>query len=52
MNCPLTQISTVVDAMLDDMEGRGVAYFYDQAHPMTGLVRDHAPAVGRSDSRV
>ena len=52
INRPLTQISTVVDAMLDDMEGRGVAYFYEQAHPLTGLVRDHAPAVGRSDSRV
>ncbi|MGC2509821.1 MAG: hypothetical protein WA430_04605, partial [Acidobacteriaceae bacterium] len=52
INRPLTQISTVVDAMLDDMEGRGVAYFYDQAHPTTGLVRDHAPAVGRSESRV
>jgi len=52
INRPLTQISNVVNLMLDDMEGRGVAYFYEQAHPQTGLVRDHAPAVGRSDSRV
>jgi hypothetical protein len=52
INRPMTQISNVVDLLLDDMEGRGVAYFYEQAHPQTGLVRDHAPAVGRSDSRV
>ena len=52
INRPLTQISNVVDLLLDDMEGRGVAYFYEQAHPQTGLVRDHAPTVGRSDSRV
>lgn len=52
INRPLTQISSVVDMLLDDMEGRGSAYFYDQAHPQTGLVRDHAPAVGISDSRV
>ncbi|MGC1782009.1 MAG: glucoamylase family protein [Acidobacteriaceae bacterium] len=52
INRPLTQISSVVDLLLDDMEGRAVDYFYDQAHPQTGLVRDHAPAVGISDSRV
>ncbi len=52
INRPLTQISTVVDTLLDDMEGRGAAYFYDQAHPQTGLVRDHAPVEGLSDSRV
>src|SRR6185437_14466785 len=49
---PLTQISTAMDLLLDDMENRGCAYFYEQAHPQTGLVRDHAPAVGLSDSRV
>jgi hypothetical protein len=52
INRPLTQISSVMDLLLDDMEGRGVSYFYEQAHPLTGLVRDHAPAVGLSDSRV
>lgn len=52
INRPLTQVSSVVDLLLDDMEGRGVAYFYEQAHPQTGLVRDHAPTIGRSDSRV
>ncbi len=52
INRPLTQISTAVDTLLDDMEGRGAAYFYDQAHPQTGLVRDHAPVVGLSTSRV
>ncbi len=38
--------------MLDDLEGRGCDYFYEQASPKTGLVRDRAPAVGRSLSRV
>jgi hypothetical protein len=52
INRPLTQISTTMDMLLDDMENRGSAYFYEQAHPQTGLVRDHAPAVGLSDSRV
>ncbi|HWF65833.1 MAG TPA: glucoamylase family protein, partial [Acidobacteriaceae bacterium] len=52
INRPMTQISTSMDLLLDDMENRGSAYFYEQAHPQTGLVRDHAPAVGLSDSRV
>lgn len=52
INRPLTQISTTIDLLLDDMENRGTAYFYEQAHPQTGLIRDHAPAVGTSDSRV
>jgi hypothetical protein len=52
INRPLTQISSVVDYLLDDVESRGSAYFYEQAHPQTGLVRDHAPVVGISDSRV
>ncbi|HUZ04751.1 MAG TPA: glucoamylase family protein [Acidobacteriaceae bacterium] len=51
INRPLTQISKVADTLLDDMEGRGVAYFLEQAHPQTGLVRDHAPAVGITTSR-
>lgn len=51
INHPLTQISKVADTLLDDMEGRGVAYFFEQAHPQTGLVRDHAPAVGLTTSR-
>ena len=52
INRPLTQISSAMDLLLDDIENRGVSYFYEQAHPTTGLVRDHAPAVGLSDSRV
>ena len=51
INRPLTQISKVADTLLDDMEGRGVAYFYEQSHPETGLVRDHAPVVGVTASR-
>ncbi|MGC9292598.1 MAG: glucoamylase family protein [Acidobacteriaceae bacterium] len=51
INRPLTQISKVADTLLDDMEGRGVAYFYEQSHPQTGLVRDHAPVVGGTTSR-
>jgi hypothetical protein len=52
INRPLTQISKDADALLDDLEGRGCDYFYEQANPKTGLVRDRAPAVGRSLSRV
>jgi len=52
INRPLTQITSAMELLLDDVESRGVAYFYEQAHPLTGLVRDHAPAVGLSDSRV
>ncbi len=51
INRPLTQISKVADTLLDDMEGRGAAYFYEQSHSRTGLVRDHAPAVGITASR-
>ena len=57
INRPLTQISKDADALLDDLEGRGCDYFYEQANPKTGLVRDRAPAlagraVGRVGSRV
>ncbi len=47
INRPLTQISKDAEALLDDMEGRGCDFFYEQASPKTGLVRDRAPAVGR-----
>ena len=52
INRPLTQISKDADALLDDLEGRGCDFFYEQASPKTGLVRDRAPAAGRSLSRV
>ncbi len=52
INRPLTQISKEADALLDDLEGRGCDFFYEQASPKTGLVRDRAPAAGRSLSRV
>jgi hypothetical protein len=44
INRPLTQISTEAEALLDEMEGRGCDFFYEQASPKTGLVRDRAPA--------
>jgi hypothetical protein len=52
INRPLTQISKDADVLLDDMESRGCDFFYEQASPKTGLVRDRAPAAGRSLSRV
>ena len=52
INRPLTQVSKAADALLDDMEGRACDFFYNEASPKTGLVRDRAPAAGRSLSRV
>ena len=52
INRPLTQVSKQADALLDDLEGRCCDFFYNEASPKTGLVRDRAPAVGRSLSRV
>jgi len=51
-NRPLTQVSKAADALLDDLEGRGCDFFYNEASPKSGLVRDRAPAAGRSLSRV
>lgn len=52
INRPLTQISKDAEALLDDMEGRNCDFFYNEANPKTGLVRDRAPSQGRSLSRV
>ena len=52
INRPLTQVSKAADALLDDMEGRNCDFFYNEASPKTGLVRDRAPSEGRSLSRV
>ena len=52
INRPLTQVSKQADALLDEMEERGSQFFYNEASPKTGLVRDRAPAVGLSTSRV
>jgi len=52
INRPLTQVSKEAEALLDDLEGRGCDFFYNEASPKTGLVRDRAPVVGRSVSRV
>jgi hypothetical protein len=52
INRPLTQVSNAADALLDDLEGRGCDFFYNETSAKTGLVRDRAPAAGRSLSRV
>lgn len=52
INRPLTQVSTAADALLDDLEGRGCDFFYLEASPKTGLVRDRGASKGRSLSRV
>jgi len=52
INRPLTQISKEAEALLDDIEGLGCDFFFEQASPKTGLVRDRAPAAGKSVSRV
>jgi hypothetical protein len=45
INRPFTQISKEGEALLDELEERGCQFFYNEASPKTGLVRDHAPAV-------
>ncbi len=56
INRPLTQVSKQADALLDEMEERGCQFFYNEASPKTGLVRDRArasgPMPGRTASRV
>jgi hypothetical protein len=51
INRPLTQVPKAAEDLLDDMEGRNCDFFYNEAHPKTGLVRDRAPSNGRSLSR-
>src|SRR6202034_1282509 len=48
INRPLTQVSKAADALLDDIEGRACDFFYNEASPKTGLVRDRASAHGQS----
>ena len=52
INRPLTQVSKEAEALLDDLQGRGCDFFYNEVGTKTGLVRDRAPAVGLSLSRV
>ncbi len=52
VNRPLTQVSKAAQALLDDLEGRGCDFFYNEASARSGMVRDRAPAAGRSLSRV
>jgi len=44
-------VPKATEDLLDDMEGRNCDFFYNEAHPKTGLVRDRAPSNGRSLSR-
>ena len=52
INRPLTQITTAAETLLDDLEGRASDFFYNEASPRTGMVRDRAPVAGLSVSRV
>ncbi|MGH9586095.1 MAG: glucoamylase family protein, partial [Acidobacteriaceae bacterium] len=52
INRPLSQVSKAADALMDDLEGRGCDFFYNEVGAKSGLVRDRAPAVGLSLSRV
>ncbi|HEY6446378.1 MAG TPA: glucoamylase family protein [Acidobacteriaceae bacterium] len=52
INRPLTQVTKAADTLLDDLEGRASDFFYNEASPRTGLVRDRAAAAGLSLSRV
>ena len=40
------------DGLLEEVERRACLYFYEQAHPVTGLVLDRVRADGRDDRRV
>ena len=42
----------IAEALLDDMMGRNCDFFFNEASPRSGLVRDRAPVEGRSLSRV
>ncbi|MGC2297740.1 MAG: glucoamylase family protein, partial [Acidobacteriaceae bacterium] len=52
INRPLTQITNAAESLMDDLEGRASDFFYNEASPRTGMVRDRAPAAGISVSRV
>lgn len=52
INRPLSQVSKAADTLMDDLEGRGCDYFYNEVGAKSGLVRDRAPVAGLSLSRV
>lgn len=52
INRPLTQVSKEADALLEDMIQRGCMFFWEQADPRSGLVRDRAALEGHVLSRV
>lgn len=49
---PLPKVSAAAEALLDEIEERGSHFFYDEAGPRTGQVRDHAPAEGKPRNQV
>src|SRR5437867_13024085 len=38
--------------LLEELERRACRYFYDEAHPQTGLVRDRVRIIGPDDRRI
>lgn len=52
VNRPLLQVTKTAEVLLDDLEGRASHYFYNEASPKTGMVRDHGRSEGPSPSRV
>src|SRR5262245_33855740 len=48
----LTPIPDKRLGLLDEVERRACLYFYEQAHPATGLVMDRARTDGREDRKV
>lgn len=47
-----TQVSGTRLQLLEDLEQRACLFFYEQAHPATGLVLDRVRVDGRDDRRV
>jgi hypothetical protein len=49
---PLPRVSPAANLLLDEIEGRGSHFFYEQAGKRTGQVRDHAPVEGEPKNDV
>src|SRR6201994_4204644 len=52
INRPLTQVSRMADALLEDMRGRNCDFFFNESGARSVLVRDGARVAGGSLSRV
>ncbi|HYO84406.1 MAG TPA: glucoamylase family protein [Bryobacteraceae bacterium] len=48
----VSRLDAARDDLLEQIERRACLYFYEQAHPVTGLVLDRVRADGRDDRRV